>query len=101
MDVLKGSNSESKASRFKQGIHTRWLRFEGSTTAAYSALLSILQEDKSEQSQGLLKSISCYKFLYCTIYLADVLTFLGILCRACLASRVDYSISCRFIGDDS
>lgn len=84
LDILKQSNFESKASRFKQVFHTRWLSFEGSVKAVvtnYSALLSVLQEDKRAKSLGLLKSISCYKFLYCTYYLY-VLKSLGILCRA-------------------
>ncbi|KAK6175160.1 hypothetical protein SNE40_013682 [Patella caerulea] len=78
--ILASVNADS-GTRLKQISNTRWLSFEGSVTALlrnYSSLITVLLEDNSPKTVGLLKSITCFKFLYITHFLSDVLP---ILCR--------------------
>ncbi|XP_053408053.1 zinc finger protein 862-like [Mercenaria mercenaria] len=80
--------------RFKQVFHTRWLSFEVSVRPIcenYSPLISVLAEDKGAKAQGLLKSISTYKFVYTSHFLADVLKQLGILCKTFQSSSIDFT----------
>ena len=91
-DVMK--TSENHATRFKQVFHTRWLSFEGSVKATcqnYDSLLSVLSEDKRAKAQGILKSVSNYKFLYCSFFLADILKDLSILCKAYQSSTIEFT----------
>ncbi|CAC5363056.1 unnamed protein product [Mytilus coruscus] len=67
-DIVKKSECETHATRFKQVFHTRWLSFDGSVSAIcdnYSSLLSILSEDKGAKAQDL--SILCKAYQSSTI----------------------------------
>ena len=90
------SDSDSnKGKRFKQVFGTRWLSFEGSLEAVlanYSSLLSVLASDTSAKSQGLLKSVSSYKFLYVASFMADAMSQISALSRIFQKKDIDCSV---------
>ncbi|CAG2192260.1 Fibrinogen C domain-containing protein 1-A,Fibrinogen C domain-containing protein 1,Fibrinogen C domain-containing protein 1-B,Angiopoietin-1,Fibrinogen-like protein A,Angiopoietin-4 [Mytilus edulis] len=94
-DIVKKSECEAHATRFKQVFHTRWLSFDGSVSAIcenFSSLLSVLSEDKGAKAQGILKSVSSYKFLHCSFFMSDILKDLSILCKAYQSSTIEYTV---------
>ncbi|XP_050414121.1 zinc finger protein 862 isoform X2 [Patella vulgata] len=66
-EILASVNADS-GTRLKQISNTRWLSFEGSVTALlrnYSSLITVLLEDNSPKTVGLLKSIHYSFFVRC------------------------------------
>lgn len=80
--------------KFVQTFSTRWLSFYKSVSIVldhWSDLVSVLMNDQSAIAQGLLKSITNYKFLATSAYLCDVLFVLNDLCYTFVESRADFN----------
>ena len=92
LDVIQ-SVLDANRSRSKQVFHTRWLSFEGSVDAIlenYEALVSVLLEKNGGKSLSLYKQITCYKFLYVAIFLADALKHLAVLSKMFQMKDLDF-----------
>ncbi|KAH3889984.1 hypothetical protein DPMN_014051 [Dreissena polymorpha] len=90
-----GSRSETKT-QAETGLvfHTRWLSFDDalkSILVNYSSLLSVLVADKSAKAVGLVKSMSCFKFLYTAHFLADVMHYLCRFFKAYQTSDISFN----------
>ena len=86
--------SSGPSSRFKQVFHTRWLSFASSVDTMVSNfcnLVSVFLEEKSGKSLSMHKSIKCFKFLFVTHFLCDILKPVSILSKMFQKSDLDFS----------
>jgi hypothetical protein len=89
LNESKRLHNEDSGGKLKQVFFTRWLSFNDCVEAlvgCMNSLISALHSTSKDKSHGvtatgILKNVSCYKFIATTYFCADVIGILATLCK--------------------